>query len=70
MPKNIYIPESDEIEALEEFLSVKRGSKVFVKIPIKGEKKDMLELVKNNAKVTLDQFKDKILKDKEINRIC
>ena len=70
VPKNIYIPESDEIEALEEFLSVKRGSKVFVKIPIKGEKKDMLELVKNNAKVTLDQFKDKILKDKEINRIC
>ena len=41
-----------------------------MKIPIKGEKKDMLELVKNNAKVTLDQFKDKILKDKEINRIC
>jgi excinuclease ABC subunit C len=70
VPKNIYIPESDEIEALEEFLSVKGGSKVFVKIPIKGEKKDMLELVKNNAKVTLDQFKDKILKDKEINRIC
>jgi len=70
VPKNIYIPESDVIEALEEFLSVKRGSKVFVKIPIKGEKKDMLELVKNNAKVTLDQFKDKILKDKEINRIC
>ena len=70
VPKSIYIPESDEIEALEEFLSIKRGSKVFVKIPIKGEKKDMLELVKNNAKVTLDQFKDKILKDKEINRTC
>ena len=70
VPKNIYIPESDEIEALEEFLSVKRGSKVFVKVPIKGEKKDMLELVKNNAKVTLDQFKDKILRDKEINRVC
>jgi len=70
VPKNIYIPESDEVEALEEFLSIKRGSKVFVKIPIKGEKKDMLELVKNNAKVTLDQFKDKILKDKEINIMC
>ncbi|WP_160691573.1 excinuclease ABC subunit UvrC [Clostridium sp. C2-6-12] len=70
VPKNIYIPESDEVEALEEFLSVKRGSKVFVKIPVKGEKKEMLELVKNNAKVTLEQFKDKILMDKEINRIC
>ena len=70
VPKNIYIPESDEVEALEEFLSVKRGSKVFVKIPVKGEKKEMLELVKNNAKVTLEQFKDKILMDKEINRLC
>lgn len=70
VPKNIYIPESDETEGLEEFLTVKRGSKVFVKIPIKGDKREMLELVKNNAKITLDQFKDKILKDKEINRIC
>lgn len=70
VPKNIYIPESDEAEALEEFLTIKRGSKVFVKIPIKGEKKEMLELVKNNAKVTLDQFKDKILMDKEINKLC
>jgi excinuclease ABC subunit C len=70
VPKNIYIPESDEVDALEEFLSVKRGSKAFVKIPIKGEKKEMLELVKNNAKVTLEQFKDKILMDKEINRLC
>lgn len=70
VPKNIYIPESDEVEALEEFLSVKRGSKAFVKIPVKGEKKEMLELVKNNAKVTLEQFKDKILMDKEINRLC
>lgn len=70
VPKNIYIPENDEIESLEEFLSIKRGSKVFVKTPIKGEKKDMIELVKNNARVTLDQFKDKILKDKETNKIC
>ncbi|MDO5517000.1 MAG: excinuclease ABC subunit UvrC [Clostridium sp.] len=70
VPKNIYIPESDETEALEEFLTIKRGTKVFVKTPVKGEKKEMMELVKNNAKVTLDQFKEKILKDKEINRLC
>lgn len=70
VPKNIYIPESDDINNLEEFLSVKRGTKVYVKVPVKGEKKDMLEMVKNNAKITLEQFKDKILKDKEINRIC
>ena len=72
VPKNIYVPPYayEDQEALEEFLSVKRGSKVYVKIPVKGEKKEMLELVKNNAKVTLDQFRDKILKDKEANRKC
>lgn len=72
VPKNIYIPLSndDDNDALEEFLTIKRGLKVFVKVPIKGEKKEMLELVKSNAKVTLDQFKDKILRDKEINRLC
>ena len=29
----------------------------------------MLEMVKNNAKITLEKFKDKYLKDKEMNRI-
>ncbi|WP_294372349.1 excinuclease ABC subunit UvrC [uncultured Clostridium sp.] len=72
VPKNIYVPSyaHEDQEALEEFLSVKRGSKVYIKIPVKGEKKEMLELVKNNAKVTLDQFRDKILKDKKANRKC
>lgn len=29
----------------------------------------MLEMVRNNAKITLEQFKDKFLKEKEVNRI-
>ena len=71
VPKNVYIPElCEDTAALEEFLTVKRGTKVYIKVPQKGEKKDMMELVKNNARVTLDQFKDKILKETEINRVC
>ena len=71
VPKNVYIPEDcEDLEALEEFLTVKRGTKVYIKVPQKGEKKDLMELVKNNAKVTLDQFKDKILREAEINRVC
>ena len=65
--KNIYVPAISEQELLEEFLTIKRGSKVWLKIPQKGDKKDLLELVKNNAKLTLEQFKDKILMEKEIN---
>ena len=29
----------------------------------------MLEMVKNNAQITLEKFKDKYLKDKELNRV-
>ncbi|WP_209797368.1 excinuclease ABC subunit UvrC [Clostridium moniliforme] len=67
--KNIYVPEIEDKDILEELLTIKRGSKVWIKIPQKGSKKSMLDMVKENAKVTLEQFKDKILKEKEINKI-
>ncbi|MDU2490306.1 MAG: excinuclease ABC subunit UvrC [Clostridium celatum] len=69
VPKTIYVPEVNEVELMEEYLTIKRGSKVWLKVPQKGQKKDMLEMVKNNAKITLEKFKDKYLKDKEINKI-
>lgn len=69
IPKTIYLPEIEDSELIEDFLTIKRGAKAWVKVPQKGQKKDMLEMVKNNAKITLEQFKDKFFKEKEINRI-
>ncbi|MCR1952204.1 MULTISPECIES: excinuclease ABC subunit UvrC [unclassified Clostridium] len=69
IPKTIYLPDIDDSELIEDFLTIKRGAKAWVKIPQKGQKKDMLEMVRNNAKITLEQFKDKFLQEKEINRI-
>ena len=69
VPKMIYVPAIQDEELIEEYLSIKRGSKVFVKVPQKGMKKEMLEMVKNNAKITLEKFKDKYFREKEINRI-
>ena len=69
IPKIIYLPEIEDSELIEEFLTIKRGAKAWIKVPQKGQKKDMLEMVKNNAKITLEQFKDKFFKEKEINRI-
>ncbi|MBU3108061.1 excinuclease ABC subunit UvrC [Clostridium gasigenes] len=68
VPRYIYAPEIEDLELIEEFLTIKRGSKVFVRIPQKGQKKEMLEMVKNNGEITLEQFKDKFLRDKEINK--
>lgn len=69
IPKTIYLPEIEDSELIEDFLTIKRGAKAWIKVPQKGQKKDMLEMVKNNAKITLEQFKDKFFKEKEINRI-
>lgn len=69
IPKTIFVPEINEVDLIEEYLTIKRGSKVWIKVPKKGQKKDMLEMVENNARITLEKFKDKYLKDKEINKI-
>ena len=69
IPKAIYVPQIDNFDLMEEYLTIKRGSKVWIKVPQKGQKKEMLEMVKNNARITLEKFKDKYFKDKEINRI-
>ena len=68
--KNIYIPAVEDRELLEGFLEIKSGTKVWLKVPQKGEKKNLLELVKSNAKLALEQFKNKILKEKENNLIA
>ncbi|WP_066896195.1 excinuclease ABC subunit UvrC [Clostridium nigeriense] len=69
VPRTIYLPDIEDPELIEDFLTIKRGAKAWIKVPQKGQKKDMLEMVKNNAKITLEQFKDKFFKEKEINRI-
>ncbi|KAJ49411.1 excinuclease ABC subunit C [Clostridium tetanomorphum] len=70
IPKSIYVSSMEDIELIEKWLTMKRGSKVWIKIPKKGEKKDTLDLVKKNAKFTLEQFKLKILQDKEIHQVA
>ena len=47
IPKELILPEEIDPK-ISEFLSIKRNSKTIVKVPKKGEKKSLLELVKNN----------------------
>jgi excinuclease ABC subunit C len=67
VPKTIYVPEISDSQLIEEWLSMKKGTKVEIKIPQKGSKKDMLEMVWKNANAVLDQFKTQILQDKAIH---
>ena len=70
IPKTIYVPFINDGEILEQWLSSKKESKVMIKVPQKGEKKKTLEMVENNAKITLEQFKLKDMQDKEIHKIA
>ena len=59
VPKEIII--EDEIEdsfILSEWLSSKKGQKVTIRVPQKGEKKSLIEMVRNNAIEYLEKFSD------------
>ena len=59
IPKEIII--EDEIEdsfILEEWLSAKKGQKVIIRVPQKGEKRSLIEMVRKNAIEYLEKFSD------------
>jgi len=70
IPKNIYVTAIADKELMEQWLTMKRGSKVTIKEPQKGDKKDLLEMVEKNARMTLEGFKTKIIQDKELNGVA
>jgi excinuclease ABC subunit C len=56
VPAVIHVPvEFEDREVLEEFLSEKRGRKVEIHTPQRGQKKAMLELVESNARHSFEQ---------------
>lgn len=66
VPKNILVPIGlDEKEILEQWLSEKKGSKVNIVMPHRGDKRKLLQMVQNNAEESLRLEIDKLNKDKE-----
>ena len=43
VPRYIYVPKIEEVELLEEFLKIKRGARVTIKIPQKAKRKKCLK---------------------------
>lgn len=56
VPHSILVPVDFEDRAtLEELLAEKRGSKVEIVVPVRGEKRSLIDLVAQNAKQSYDQ---------------
>ncbi len=64
IPKEIFLETELEEEALiAEWLSARRGQKVYLKVPKKGEKEKLVELAKKNAELVLHQDVEKIKRE-------
>lgn len=71
IPKEIIIEEKPmDIKVLEDWLSEKRGNKVTISVPIKGDKKELVRMVKRNALDMIEKYGDKYKKRAESNRLA
>ncbi|MCX7695028.1 MAG: excinuclease ABC subunit UvrC [Caloramator sp.] len=65
IPKEILLSnEIPEINIIESYLTSKRGSKVTIKVPKRGEKSEIIELAKKNAYEALKNIRNKIEEEK------
>ncbi len=64
IPKEIYLgAATEEEELLTQWLTAKRGQKVYLKVPLKGDKEKLVELARKNAELVLNQDMEKIKRE-------
>lgn len=64
IPREIMMQyEIGEAEVIESWLSGRKGQKVHICVPKKGEKEKLVELAQKNAKMVLDQDKERIRRE-------
>lgn len=66
IPRELLLQEElEESELITEWLSAKRGQKVYINVPKKGEKEKLVELAEKNASLVLQQDSEKIKKEEQ-----
>lgn len=64
VPRELWVQaELEESEVISEWLTAKRGQKVRIIVPQKGEKERLVELAQKNAALVLSQDKEKIKRE-------
>lgn len=64
IPKQIILPSEIEEEViLSEWLTKKRGQKVYIRVPKKGQKERLVELANKNASLILQQDSEKLKRE-------
>ena len=64
IPRELILGEPiEDQEIIEEWLTSKRGQKVYIRVPVKGEKERLVELARKNASLVLQQDAEKIKRE-------
>lgn len=64
IPREVMLPEAiEEPAVLAEWLSQKRGGKVYIRVPQKGMKEKLVELAQKNAELVLSQDREKLKRE-------
>lgn len=64
IPREIMLPEEiEEAEVISQWMTEKRGQKVYIRVPKKGTKEKLVELAAKNAAMVLSQDKEKIKRE-------
>lgn len=71
-----YIPEEiltefeiDDLDAIGEWLRSRKGKKVSIACPKRGEKLQLIQMVRKNADIALENYKIKVMKEREKNTV-
>ena len=64
IPKELMLQEEiEDAELIEKWLSNRKGSRVYLRVPKKGTKEKLVELAAQNAKLVLDKDKERIRRE-------
>ena len=64
IPKELMLQhEIEDIPVLEQWLSARKGSKVYIRVPKKGAKEKLVELAATNAKLVLSKDRERIKRE-------
>ena len=64
LPHELYLQEElPDAELIEQWLSDKKGSRVYIRVPKIGQKHKLLDMARQNAEIVLDQDKERIKRE-------
>ena len=64
IPRELMLQEEiEDVEILEKWLSARKGSRVYIRVPRKGTKEKLVELAAKNAALVLSQDREKIRRE-------